>query len=314
MEESVQRYITHLQAEKNASPHTVDNYRRDILEFRDFLTGQKVTSWDTVDRLALRKWLGWLQARGIVRASIARKMTEVRSFYRFMVRERILETNPLLAMSSPKVPRRLPNFLTQEQVLVLLDAPDASSPQGQRDRAILEMLYASGMRLSEIAGLDLPDIALHRREIRVWGKGSKERVVLIGQPAAGALQHYLSDGRPRLIGKRATDAVFVNKFGDRLSMRSIDALLSKYTKMVGLDGGITPHVLRHTFATHLLEGGADLRVVQELLGHAGLQTTQVYTHVTQSQARKVYMDSHPRAKPRDQDNTRRSECPQESLP
>lgn len=302
MEQHVQQYITYLQAEKNASPYTVDNYRRDILEFWEYLNDHEVGGWDQVDRQMLRRWLGWLQARGIVRASVARKMTELRSFYRFMVRERLLDFNPLLAMSAPKVPKRLPHFLTKDQVLGLLGAPDASTPQGLRDKAILELLYASGIRLSEIAGLDLANLSLSRREARVWGKGSKERMVLIGQPAAEAIQRYLADGRPKLAGKRVTDAVFVNKFGTRLSMRSIDMLMNKYTKLAGLDDGITPHVLRHTFATHLLEGGADLRVVQELLGHAGLQTTQVYTHVTQSQARKVYMERHPRARPKEIEN------------
>jgi len=300
MEEEVKRYLIHLQAEKNASQHTVDNYRSDIIEFRDFVKEHKVDSWDQVDRVLLRKWLGWLQERGIVRASIARKLTEVRSFYRFMVRENLIIQNPLLAMSSPKVPRRLPSFLTPDQVTELLSTPNPSTPQGLRDIAILEMLYASGMRLSEIAALNLSNLHLARREIRVWGKGSKERIVFVGKPAARALQEYLEKGRPKLAGARASDALFLNKSGKRLSVRSIDALLEKYTRLAGLEKGITPHVLRHTFATHMLEGGADLRVVQELLGHAGLQTTQVYTHVTQGQARKVYMERHPRARIRPQ--------------
>lgn len=296
MEDEVKRYVVHLQAEKNASQHTIDNYQRDIMEFRHFAKDHGVGSWDQVDRTLLRKWLGWLQERGIVRASIARKMTEVRSFYRFMVRENLIGRNPLLAMSSPKVPRRLPSFLNQDEVNRLLAAPDISTPQGLRDRAILEMLYASGMRLSEIAALNLGNLHLPRREIRVWGKGSKERIVFLGRPAARALEDYLGKGRPRLAGGKAVDAVFLNKSGQRLSVRSIDGMLEKYTRLAGLDKVITPHVLRHTFATHMLEGGADLRVVQELLGHAGLQTTQVYTHVTQGQARKVYMERHPRAR------------------
>ncbi|MCL5266050.1 MAG: tyrosine recombinase XerC [Chloroflexi bacterium] len=299
MDEAVQRYLTYLLAEKNASPHTIDNYRRDILEFRDFLKRHDIDAWDKVDRGVLRKWLGWLHAEAFVRASIARKMTEVRSFYRFMVREQLLAKNPLAAMSAPKVPRRLPSFLARDEIERLLEAPDASTPQGQRDRALLEMLYASGMRLSEIASLDLANVDLRRRQIRVWGKGSKERIIFIGKPAARALQQYLDDGRAKLLNGKPTNAVFLNKSGQRISMRSIDMLLQKYTRSVGLEEGITPHVLRHTFATHLLEGGADLRVVQELLGHAGLGTTQVYTHVTQSQARKVYMERHPRALPKE---------------
>jgi len=249
-----------------------------------------------VDRAMLRRWLAWLSAEGFVRASIARKVTEVRSFYRYMVREGILSFNPLLAISAPKVPRRLPNFLNHEQIQRLLQSPDVSTPQGQRDRAILEILYASGLRLSEIAGLNLTNVSLDRREIRVWGKGSKERLVLMGQPAAAALRLYLSDGRHKLVKDKDTPAVFVNKSGNRLSVRSIDGMLQQYSRAAGLPEKVTPHVLRHTFATHLLEGGADLRVVQELMGHSRLATTQIYTHVTQSQARKVYMNAHPRAK------------------
>ncbi len=290
---------SYLLAEKNASPHTIDNYRRDILEFRSFLEEQGINSWNDVDRITLRKWLAWLHSEAFVRASIARKMTEVRSFYRFMVREQLLSKNPLAGMAAPKVPRRLPNFLSAEEIERLFSAPDTTTPQGQRDRALLEMLYASGMRLSEIAGLNLSDVDLVRREIRVWGKGSKERIALIGEPAAEALKNYIRDGRLKLTDGKAVDAIFLNKSGKRLSMRSIDMILEKYTKLAGLEEGITPHVLRHTFATHLLEGGADLRVVQELLGHAGLKTTQVYTHVTQSQARKVYMERHPRARPKE---------------
>lgn len=299
MDEDIARYITYLVAEKNASPHTIDNYRRDIMEFRNFLKRRGIGRWDDVDRIVLRKWLAWLHEQGFVRASIARKMTEVRSFYRFMVREQLLTKNPLAGMAAPKVPRRLPAFLSAEEVDRLLNAPDVTTPQGQRDKAILEMLYASGMRLSEIAGLNLSDVDLQRREIRIWGKGSKERISFVGEPAAKALRRYLREGRPKLMDGKSVDAVFINKSGSRLSVRSIDLILEKYTKMVGLEEGITPHVLRHTFATHLLEGGADLRVVQELLGHAGLKTTQVYTHVTQSQARKVYMERHPRARPKE---------------
>ena len=295
MTKALQQYTVYLQAERNASVHTLLNYRRDIEEFAAFCRDHGIESWEEVDRSTLRKWLTWLANQGFVRASIARKVTEVRSFYRFMIREKILDFNPLLAVSAPKVPRRLPNFLSHQQVESLLSCPDTSTPQGKRDRAILELLYASGMRLSEVAGLNLSNINLNTREIRVWGKGAKERVVLMGQPAAQALRVYLSEGRPKLLKSKETPALFLNKSGGRLSVRSIDDLLQRYSHQAGLPDKITPHVLRHTFATHMLEGGADLRVVQELLGHSRLATTQVYTHVTQSQARKVYFEAHPRA-------------------
>lgn len=300
MDRALQQYLFYLQAERNASPHTILNYRRDIEQFAAFCREQDVSAWCDVDRVMLRKWLTWLGNQGFVRASIARKVTEVRSFYRFMIREHILDFNPLLAVSAPKVPRRLPNFLNHDQIEALLNSPDSGTPQGLRDRAILELLYASGMRLSEIAGLSLSNVNLETREIRVWGKGAKERMVLMGRPAAEALRAYLSAGRPRLLKSKETPALFLNKSGGRLSVRSIDEMLLRYSHQAGLPDKVTPHVLRHTFATHMLEGGADLRVVQELLGHSRLATTQVYTHITQSQARKVYFDAHPRAREREE--------------
>lgn len=300
MQFSLGRYIVYLQAERNSSPCTVLNYRRDIQEFGHFCVREGGSHWGCVEKVMLRSWLAWLADRHIVRASIARKITEVRSFYRFMMREQLVAANPLLGLSSPKVPQRLPTFMGYGDVIRLLNCPDTSSPQGMRDRAILELLYASGIRLAEIGGLNVSCINLDSREIRVWGKGSKERVVLIGQPAAEALRSYFQVARLQLMegarGGAGADlsAVFLNRFGRRLSVRSIDDMLQRYSRAIGLRDRITPHVLRHTFATHMLEGGADLRVVQELLGHARLATTQVYTHVTETQARKVYQAAHPR--------------------
>lgn len=297
MEPYLEQYLTHLAVERNASPYTVANYGRDIRQFLGFLKEQRVTTLDQADRLLLRRWLGRLQSEGLARASIARKVTEVRCFYRYLVREGMVASNPLVSLTAPKVPRRLPTFLAQDQVQALLAAPEVGSPQGLRDRAILEMLYASGVRVSEIVGLNLPQVNLTRGEVRVWGKGSKERVALLGKPAAEALAAYLDQGRPALLQGRVSNALFVNRFGGRMSSRSVDMLLEKYRRQVGLAATVTPHVLRHTFATHMLDGGADLRVVQELLGHARLSTTQVYTHVTQAQARRVYLRAHPRARP-----------------
>jgi len=295
--EHFDKFITYLIAEKNASPYTVRNYRREIGQFLGFLKEEGIDSWEGVDRLVLRRYLAWLQERGYVKASIARRVSELRSFCRYLVREGILESNPIHTISSPKVPKRLPHFLDVQEVEALLMAPDTTTPQGQRDRAILEVLYASGIRIGELVGLDLGDVDRRRGEIRVLGKGEKERVALLGHPAILALERYLRDGRGKLAKRdKATNALFLNRFGDRLSARSVSYLLNKYAKQAGLEKRVTPHVLRHTFATHLLDRGADLRVVQELLGHVMLATTQVYTHVTQSQARKVYLESHPRAK------------------
>jgi len=297
MDEHLNKFITYLIAEKNASPYTVKNYRHEIGEFLDFLKEQGIDSWDVVDRYVLRRYLAWLQAQGYVKASITRRISELRSFCRYLVREGMLDRNPIRAISSPKVPKRLPNYLDLYEVEALLAAPDAMDPQGQRDLAILEVLYASGLRVSELVGLNLRNVDLQHGELRVWGKGAKERVALLGEPACRALRRYIREGRPELIkGNRETNALFLNRLGSRLSTRSVNNILDRYAKLAGLERRVTPHVMRHTFATHLLDGGADLRTVQELLGHADLSTTQIYTHVSQARAKEVYRKAHPRAR------------------
>ena len=297
MDEHLNKFITYLIAEKNASPYTVKNYRHEIGEFLDFLKEQGIDSWDVVDRYVLRRYLAWLQAQGYVKASITRRISELRSFCRYLVREGMLDRNPIRAISSPKVPKRLPNYLDLYEVEALLAAPDAMDPQGQRDLAILEVLYASGLRVSELVGLNLRNVDLQHGELRVWGKGAKERVALLGEPACRALRRYIREGRLELIkGNRETNALFLNRLGSRLSTRSVNNILDRYAKLAGLERRVTPHVMRHTFATHLLDGGADLRTVQELLGHADLSTTQIYTHVSQARAKEVYRKAHPRAR------------------
>jgi len=299
MQKIFDRYIQYLEAERNASPYTVRNYRTDLLDFFRFLREKEIGLLGEVDRHVLRDYLSHLVGRGIVKASIARKLSAIRSFYRYLVREEIVSANPIEKISSPKLDKRLPSFLTLEEVERLLNAPDLSTPLGQRDRALLELLYASGLRVSELVSLDLGQIDLDTNEIRVWGKGLKERMVLMGEPAAEALKNYLSQGRPKLLGEKKSKALFLNRYGQRLPERSVQRLLEQYAKKSGIGKRVHPHMLRHTFATHLLDGGADLRVVQELLGHARLSSTQIYTHVTKSQARKVYLSAHPMAKEKD---------------
>ena len=297
MDEHLDKFITYLIAEKNASLYTIKNYRHEIRQFLDFLKEQGIDSWDGVDRYVLRRYLAWLQAEGYVKASIARRISEMRSFCRYLVREGILDTNPIRTISSPKIPKRLPDYLAPHQVEALLAAPDATVPQGQRDRAIMEVLYASGLRVSEVVSLNLSNLDLRHGELRVWGKGGKERLALLGQPACRALTRYIQDGRSKLIKEnRATNALFLNRLGSRLSTRSVSNVLDKYAKLAGLERRVTPHVMRHTFATHLLDGGADLRTVQELLGHASLSSTQIYTHVSQARAKEVYRKAHPRVR------------------
>ena len=288
------RYIAYLEAEKNASGYTVRNYKNDLLEFFGFIQSRGIKTLRNVDRQTLRAFMSHLMEDGKAKSSIARKLSAIRSFYRYLVREDVLKTNPAATTVSPKQDKRLPSFLTVEEAKRLVEAPDLSTPQGQRDRALLELLYAAGLRVSELVNLDVDALNLNSDEIRVWGKGSKERIVLIGTPAAQALSQYIHDGRRALLGSKKNAALFVNRYGGRLPARRVQKILANYSRVLGKR--VHPHKLRHTFATHLLDGGADLKVVQELLGHADLASTQIYTHVTQSRARKIYLAAHPMAR------------------
>jgi integrase/recombinase XerC len=288
-------YTSHLQVELNASPYTVRNYTTDLLGFFQFLRKRGVDSLDEIDKYVIRDYLSHLMAQGYVKASIARKLSAIRAFYRYLLREKVVSTSPLATTSSPKLDKRLPSFLTPDEVKQLLEAADLSTPLGQRDRALMELLYASGLRVSELVNINLEQVNIDTCEIRVQGKGSKERMVLMGNPAVEALRTYLNQGRPNLIGKKYTNALFLNRYGGRIIERRVQRILEKYAGLAGIDKRVYPHLLRHTFATHLLDGGADLRVVQELLGHANLSSTQIYTHVTRSQAKRVYLSAHPMA-------------------
>ncbi len=296
MQEVFNKYINYLQVERNASPYTVRNYANDLIDFLNFLRRRGIGSLKEIDKDILRDYLAYLLGRGFVKASIARKLSAIRSFYRYLLREELVASSPVANTSSPRLDRRLPSFLTKDEMLRLIEAPDTATPQGQRDRALLELLYASGIRVSELVGLNLEQVNLDTHEIRVWGKGSKERVALMGEPAARALTDYLNEARPKLLGEKKSNAVFLNRYGGRLNERSVQSILEDYASIIGMGKRVHPHMLRHTFATHLLDGGADLRVVQELLGHASLSTTQIYTHVSKSQAKKVYLSAHPMAR------------------
>jgi len=293
MQEIFNKYISYLQAERNASVYTVRNYTNDLLEFFDFAREKEIKSLKEINKQTLRGYLAHLMERGFAKSSIARKLSAIRSFYRYLLREEMVSSSPVATTTSPRLDKRLPSFLTVEEAKQLVESPDLSQPQGQRDRALLELLYASGLRVSELVSMNMEQVNLNTNELRVWGKGSKERVVLIGSPAARALTTYISQGRPKLLGEKRNSALFLNRYGGRLPARRIQKILGKYARII--DKRVHPHMLRHTFATHLLDGGADLRVVQELLGHAKLSSTQIYTHVTQSQARKIYLSAHPMA-------------------
>jgi len=295
MSEVFDKFIDYLKVERNASPYTVRNYSADLTGFFRFLSGESIQALDEVDKNTMRDYLWTLMQAGFAKTSIARKLSAVRSFYRYLQRESLISVSPVATISSPKLDRRLPEFLSQDEARRLVEAPDIETPAGQRDRALLELLYASGLRVSELVRLDLAQVNLEAREMRVWGKGSKERVVLMGGPAAVALTAYIEHGRFKLMGASKAQALFLNHQGARLTVRSIQSLVQAYADMLGLAKRVHPHTVRHTFATHLLDGGADLRVVQELLGHASLSSTQIYTHVSKTQAKRVYLAAHPLA-------------------
>lgn len=299
MDEVLTQFTKYLSAELNLTENSIDGYQRDISQFLSYLQDNN-KDFAGVDYKVIRGYLAFLQLKKLSRKSIARKLSAVRMFYRFNRRSGITDSNPADLISAPKMEKRLPKFLQEDAVNALLSAPDLSTPSGLRDKAILEMLYAAGIRVSELAGLDLDSIDYSLFEVKVFGKGRKERIVPIHAVAAGAVRAYLKDARAQLIKKRKaelgpTKALFLNQRGDRLTPHGIRLIMSKYVQAVGLSRGITPHSIRHSFATHLLEAGADLRYVQELLGHVDLSSTQVYTHLSKTRLKDIYMRSHPRA-------------------
>ena len=283
---------------RGASPHTVKAYAEDLRQFAEFAAAQGVTDIHAVDPGLLRSYLAAMQAQNLARASRARKTAALRSFFSHLARHGHIQRSPAVGLRSVKQEHRLPKFLRSDEIDALLAAPDLTKPLGLRDKALLETLYASGMRAGELVTLSLGDINYDEGVIRVVGKGNKERVTLLGRHAVFALQRYVRKGRPTLLLLADQDdgALFVNRYGIRISDRGIRKLFDKYCAEASAHLKITPHVLRHTFATHLLSNGADLRLIQELLGHASVATTQMYTHVTTERLQEVYAQAHPRAK------------------
>ncbi len=287
----IEAFLAALEGEQNASPHTLAAYRRDLDDVRRFLGHEGIAAWEEVTSAVARRYLAALHRR-YARASIARHLAALRSFYRFLRREGRVSSSPLRLIAAPRRPRRLPQALTHEAVAALLGAPPPDGPAGLRDRAILEVLYAGGLRVGELVGLTLDTV--RGDELHVRGKGGRDRLVVIGTQAAAALRRYLTEGRPRLL-RTPADAVFLNARGGTLSTRAVQLIVDRWIRAAAVQQRTSPHVLRHTFATHLLDGGADLRVVQELLGHASLATTQIYTHVSREHLKRVYAQAHPRA-------------------
>ena len=288
MSQALKKFLSYLEIEKNYSRHTILNYRLDLEGFLGFLKGIAL-SLKKVDYLCLRRYLSELKSKDYKPRSLARKLSSLRSFFKFLQREGLLKSNPASALRTPKLDRKLPDFLSEGEMAFLMESPPLDQISGRRDRAILEVLYSTGIRVSELVGLNREDVDFISNMVKVAGKGKKERLVPIGDKALEVLKDYL-DAR-----SSSNSVLFLNRNGGRLTTRSILNITNKYIRLMGLRKRLSPHALRHSFATHLLDRGADLRSVQELLGHTNLSTTQIYTHVTIQRLKDVYEKAHPRA-------------------
>ncbi|MDZ5473492.1 tyrosine recombinase XerC [Bacillus sp. 31A1R] len=289
-------FLEYLQIERNYSQYTIEYYQHDISEFAEIMKEQGITELKDVKYSDVRLFLTTLFERKLARKSVARKISSLRSLYKFLLREKLVTENPFSHISIPKIEKRLPDFFYEEEMSNLFKACEGTEPIDLRNKAILELLYATGIRVSECSQLRLSEVDLFLSTILVHGKGKKDRYVPFGSFAHDALERYIKDGRNKLITKQSShDYVFVNYRGGPLTTRGIRVILDKIIEKSSLSGTIHPHMLRHTFATHLLNNGADMRTVQELLGHAFLSSTQIYTHVTNEYLKKTYMTHHPRA-------------------
>ncbi|MBT2688547.1 tyrosine recombinase XerC [Bacillus sp. ISL-47] len=289
-------FIEYLQIEKNYSQYTIEHYQHDIREFLMFMSEQAIPDLKTVEYADVRVFLTKLFEKKLARKSVARKISSLRSFFRFLLREELVAENPFALVSIPKAEKKLPEFFYEEELQQLFEACDESTPLGQRNKALLELLYATGMRVSECSQIRLKDLDMYLSTVLVHGKGSKERYIPFGSFAQDALETYITEGRKELLSKGSlTENLFLNARGGPLTARGIREILNRLIEKSTLTGKIHPHMMRHTFATHLMANGADMRTVQELLGHAFLSSTQVYTHVTNEYLKKTYMAHHPRA-------------------
>ena len=304
MEKLIEQFLDHLRYERNVSSHTLRNYASDLEQFLDFLAPAKngrrsLPEITAIDHLTIREWLASLHAAQKKKASVARKLAALRTFFQFLVREGMLELNPAKLVSTPRLEKKLPKHLSIDEAIRFIESPDPETDLGKRDRAMLELMYATGVRVAELTTLNLTDVDFGNQLVRVTGKRRKQRIVPFGEPAGAAIREYLGVRDKFLlnapISKRDEDALFLNYQGTRITTRSVGRMVDKYIRLCAGMHNISPHALRHSFATHLLDSGADLRDIQELLGHARLSTTQVYTHVSMEKLVEVYDKAHPKA-------------------
>jgi integrase/recombinase XerC len=289
LKDYIEKFIRYLDLEKGVSSHTVRAYRKDLDEFAESV-GDMPNSLDVID---IRGFIAAQIQKGLNRTTVSRRLSSIRSFFKFLYREGYMKTNPAKLVSNPKVPKRLPRFLSVDDVFSLVEKPQGIGFIPVRDRAILELLYSSGLRVSELSGINTDDMNLKESLVKIRGKGKKERIVPIGSKALDAMKSYIVE---RMLLKRNEEALFLNRTGKRLTERGVRRIVVKYARAIALHGRIGPHTLRHSFASHLLQGGADLRVIQELLGHSSLSTTQKYTHLDITHLMDVYDKAHPLAK------------------
>lgn len=298
MTSAASRYLRYLRDERNYSPHTISSYEDDLRDFQEFLARHyRDVSWTlkSVDHVTIRLFLGDLLERDFSKRSVARKLACLKSFFKYLHKMNLVETNPALRVGSPRLERRLPQYLDEAAAAELMTAPDQTTPEGVRDAAILELFYSTGMRLNELITLRIGDLDLAGGTAKILGKGSKERIVPLGTKASAALQRYLSLRSASVKVTSRTEPVFLTTRGNRMSPKGVNILVRKYIARVSEISKKSPHVLRHTFATHLVNNGADLRAVKELLGHESLSTTQIYTHVGVDRLKKIYARAHPKA-------------------
>lgn len=295
MQTQINNYSHYLAVEKGLSKNTLESYRRDLNTFISFMKKQQISKPEEVDREALTLFLAELKKNGRATATISRCVASIRSFFTYLLQEGLIENNPALELESPRIEKKLPRVLTTSEIDKLLNQPVPGEHNGLRDKAMLELLYASGIRVSELVSLNISDFDPQVGFLRCSGKGMKERIVPIGSVAINYVNEYVGKSRPRLLKTNGESALFVNQLGNRMTRQGFWKILKKYARKSKIQGEITPHTLRHSFATHLLENGADLRSVQEMLGHSDISTTQIYTQITRRKIREIYDKTHPRA-------------------